>query len=369
MNIAYSKKTTDLNSAIKSLKEELKPRKDDLILYFASSDYDPHELASTMNSILGVTSIGCTTSGELISGKMLDGSIVAMCLNSEVVEDYCVEVVENLSVGLNGKIDAAFESFEKHFNSPVSKMKYEDYVGILLNDGLSNKEEAINDLIGNKTNLTFIGGSAGDDLKFNSTYLFRNGEALTHASVMVLLKPKNGFDILKTQSFKTCGKTLTVTKTVENERRVEEFDGKPAAKAYAEHLDCEASELANNFNQRPLGMMLTDTEPFVRQPRVVENDDVLFYCSMKEGQEMEVLEPTDIVKETSEDLNSKIEETGSPACIINFNCIFRKLELIDKKQDEAYGNLFKDIPTIGFHTYGESYIGHINQTATMLLLK
>ena len=368
MNIAYSK-TTDLETAVKSLKTELKPQEGDLILYFASSNFDPFELSHHMNSVMGTTSIGCSTSGELISGKMLDDSIVAMCLNSEVVEDYCVEVIENLSVGLNGKIDAAFESFEKHFGTPINKMNYEEYVGLVLNDGLSNKEEAINDLIGNKSNITFIGGSAGDDLKFKSTYLYKDEAALTHASVLVLLKPKNGFDILKTQSFKPCGKSLTVTKTIEEERRVEEFDGKPAAKVYAELLGCEEAELSNNFNQRPLGMMLSDTEPFVRQPRVVENDDVMFYCSMKEGQEMEVLEPTDIVKETSADMTSKFAEIGTPAGIINFNCIFRKLELIDKKQDEEYGNLFKDIPTIGFHTYGESYIGHINQTATMLLLK
>lgn len=85
--------------------------------------------------------------------------------------------------------------------------------------------------------------------------------------------------------------------------------------------------------------------------------------------EYSVLESKDIVKETEAALNAKKEELGNISGIINFNCILRTLELEAKNQTDAYGALFSDIPTIGFSTYGEEYIGHINQTATMLLFK
>ena len=42
--------------------------------------------------------------------------------------------------------------------------------------------------------------------------------------------------------------------------------------------------------------------------------------------------------------------------------------LESKNQTEDYGNVFSKIPTIGFSSYGEEFIGHINQTATMLVL-
>ena len=45
----------------------------------------------------------------------------------------------------------------------------------------------------------------------------------------------------------------------------------------------------------------------------------------------------------------------------------RALPVEEKQQCDAYGALFAEVPTIGFSTYGESYIGHINQTSTMLV--
>jgi hypothetical protein len=82
-----------------------------------------------------------------------------------------------------------------------------------------------------------------------------------------------------------------------------------------------------------------------------------------------ILQSTDIVKETDMSVKRKVSDLGKVSCIINFHCILRTLELESKNQTEEYGQLFSDIPTIGFSTYGEEFIGHINQTSTMLVLK
>ena len=63
------------------------------------------------------------------------------------------------------------------------------------------------------------------------------------------------------------------------------------------------------------------------------------------------------------------KELGGISGIINFNCILRTLELGQKGLTEDYGKLFEVAPTVGFSTYGEQYIGHINQTATMLVFR
>ena len=85
--------------------------------------------------------------------------------------------------------------------------------------------------------------------------------------------------------------------------------------------------------------------------------------------ELSILQSTDIIEETGKALQNKLQEMGSACAILNFHCILRTLELEAQNQTSAYGQLFTSIPTIGFSTYGEAYLGHINQTSTMLIFK
>jgi hypothetical protein len=73
---------------------------------------------------------------------------------------------------------------------------------------LSFLQEMIMDKIGDLTNHLFIGGSAGDDLKFNKTHVFANGKAYSNAAVLALLKPKASFDIIKLKALMYLTKNL-----------------------------------------------------------------------------------------------------------------------------------------------------------------
>jgi hypothetical protein len=95
---------------------------------------------------------------------------------------------------------------------------------------------------------------------------------------------------------------------------------------------------------------------------------MFFYCAIKEGMELSLLQSTDIVTDTARALEDAETEFGQPSAIINFNCILRTLEMREKGVTEQYGNLFNRVQTVGFSTYGEQFIGHLNQTATMLVL-
>ena len=363
---AYSTRT-NIQEAVQDLKSQLLGFDTNLVLFFASPAYDPATISAEMyRTFQEVNTIGCTTSGEIVSGQMLDQSVVAMAFHTSVTSDLKAEVVTDIRTDEHA-VNKAFVSFEQHFGTSMDTMHPSEYVGIVLIDGVSGCEEVINEKIGDVTNVTFVGGSPGDDLQFKATYVYANGKAYEEAALLLLMKPTIPFSILKTQSFQESGQVLTVTETNEAAREVISFNGQPASTAYAQALGVAEETLSDHVFKNPLGLVLAKNEPFVRSPRVIEDERVLFYCNVKKGMSLSVLNSTDIVEDTQLALESKKKEMKQVSGIINFNCILRTLDLKEQNRTQEYANLFANIPTVGFSTYGESYIGHINQTATMLL--
>jgi hypothetical protein len=364
--IASSSKGTAAD-AVQDIKNQLQGVDLKMLIYFASSKYAPQEISAGMQlSFANATVFGCSTAGEIVSGKMLKNSVVAMAFDGQTVQDVRVEVIEHLNQKIN--VNKALFEFEKYFNVPVDEMDPSQYVGIVLVDGLSGAEERLIDRVGDLTNVTFIGGSAGDDLKFESTHVFANGRSYSDAALLTLLKPGVPFTFIKTQSFCDLGKKLLVTKANEASREVIEFNGKPAALAYAEALETSLSDAPARFMHNPVGLIIEGI-PYVRSPQQIKGDSMLFYCGVTEGMELSLLESTNIIEDTAKALAQAKQELGNISGVVNFNCILRTLELEQKGLTGQYGELFSDIPTVGFSSYGEQFIGHINQTATMLVFK
>ena len=181
-----------------------------------------------------------------------------------------------------------------------------------------------------------------------------------------MIKPSIGFDFIKTQSFTPSKQILEATKVDEPGRKVLEFNHKPALVAYADALGLSVEAASGQFMAHPLGLM-AGNEPYVRSPQKTVDNEIVFYCNISQGMSLSILNNTDIVDDTRKAVQSKSKEMGVIAGIINFHCILRTLELENRGLTDQYGKVFADIPTIGFSTYGEEYIGHINQTSTMLV--
>jgi hypothetical protein len=333
-----------------------------VVVYFASTCHPLAALSASMKAAFPrATSIGCTTAGEISSGKMTTCSMVAMALPPKVVSAAAIAVVEDLKSPL--AVSAALESLAAQMGGPLSELDRDTHVGLILADGLSGAEEVVMERIRDLTDIPFVGGSAGDDLAFHATLVAANGRTFEHAAVLALLRVPAGYRIIKTQSFRLLGKVLTATAVDEAARTVRRFNGVPAVEAYAEALGIDSAGAPARFMSNPVGLVAGD-ELFVRSPqRVLEDGSIVFYSRVPEGAELELLESTDIIADTGRALE------GSHRALIVFNCILRTLKLQEEGQCEAFGALFANIPAVGFSTYGEAcmgYMGHINQTSTML---
>lgn len=361
---AYSSITV-VPEAITQIKQQFTGVDPKFIIFFASSNYVLQQLSIAMQEAFPkAKTIGCSTAGEITTGKMLKNSLVAMAFTEDVIDDIYIQVIEDVHNNMQEKLKQAFGAFSSYFQVPSLEMDPTQYVGLVLFDGLSCMEEQVNDQLGNYTNVFFVGGSAGDDLKFDKTFVFADGKTFNNAVVLALLKPKVVFDIIKTQSFTQTGKVLQATSVDETNRTIYEFDHRPAIEAYAEAIEQKNEEASNFFMQYPTGLMI-EGEPFVRSPQQTKGNSIVFYCSVKEGMPLEVLKAQNMIPDTVEAISIKEKAVNGIQALVVFNCILRTLQLENEGLTDAYGQVFK-IPTVGFSTYGESMIGHMNQTATML---
>ena len=365
--IAQTTKTNP-KDAVAELKNKFNASNIKAINFFASTSYDSAELISAMNeNFPNVLTFGCSTSGEIISGNMCSNSITAMAITDEIIDDIKIEVVNNISA--KPDLLATINSFEYHFKTPFNKIDDSKHFGLVYIDGLSKAEEWLLDTLGNHSNVMFVGGSAGDDLKFAKTIIYANGKYYDNAAVLVLIKSKVNFGFEKIQSFTPTNKKVVATKVDEANRIIYEFNNKPAAEVYASMLNTTLDDIPNHFMKYALGLMI-DGQPYIRSiQQVVENTALMLYCNVIEGTELQIMESGDMVTDAKQFCKDIKKKYNSISGILLFNCILRTLDLQKTNKTTEYANVFSDIPMVGFSTYGEALIGHINQTATFLILE
>jgi hypothetical protein len=363
----FTIKTTAAEAAA-DIKAKLLGFETKMLIFFASREgYDPHEISAEMQSAFpGAVVYGGSSHAELHNGKTLTGSVTAMAFDSETIIDAKAEILENLSAGIG--TDAAFASFDAHFKIPMATADYQEYGGFILIDGLSMKEEEIMSNVGSCTNIMFTGGSASDALKFDRTYVYANGKAYTDAALLAVFKTVKGVGFIKTQSVDILDTVFTITKADTEKRMVLELDNKPAAVRYAEALGVTRADIEPQLFANPVGLVI-DNDVYIRSCLKSEGDALVFYCNIHEDAQVHLLRIRDVIPDTKKAVDDKVKELGAISGLIDFRCVLRTIQLNNEGKTDDYAGIFGDIPAIGFSTYGEELLGHINQTSTMLVFK
>ncbi len=101
--------------------------------------------------------------------------------------------------------------------------------------------------------IPFVGGSAGDDLSWDSTYSFGEGRMLTNGIVAVWINSASPMGVSVDHGWRPAGKPMLVTRA--SGTVVHELDGTPAIDAYlaeqGDGLDAARPRLLPQGAQEP----------------------------------------------------------------------------------------------------------------------
>jgi hypothetical protein len=340
------------------------------VLFFASAGLDSGAVAGSLAAAApGVPLIGCSTAGEFTEQRTGTGGLAAIAI-PRAVAPRAAAALADLSEGVDRGIRAATVELESQLDLVLRQADPSRYVGIMLLDGMHGTEEQVNEAIGNVAPLlSFVGGSAGDDLAFSRTTVSCGAETSANGAALLVLDVAAPFTVVKTCSFEPTEHAFVATRVDTDDRIVWELDGRTATDAYAEAVGCPVDELtAQVFMSHPLGLMI-DGKPWIRSPQqVVPGGGIKFYCQIVEGMPVALMDSTDLVQETAAALRTAAGQVGgTPSGAIMFNCILRRLEIDANGWQDGFVQALGGVPTAGFHTYGESWLGHMNQTLTGVL--
>jgi len=363
---AISVKASDSLEAVSKFKDKLGDFSPKFILFFSSSVYDSTNPAKALSETFpDCDIIGSTSHSEYCNNEFNSSSISFMAMDKESIDDVCVKVIENID-DANPDYITPIKETHSYFGGYDNILEnFDKFVGIILFESSPKSEEYGMDKIGTQTDILYIGGSSSE---MNGTSrVYANGKSYKNASVLATLKTVNGYKIIKTQSAEVFSeKGLTVTKSDVKNRIMYEIDNRPVAEVYAEVLGVDKSEIKEYFVSNPLGVLAND-EIFIRTFNEIKENGITLHCGIPEGTVINVLKIGDIISDTKRDLDNVITE--KPAGVINFNCLYRTLEITNKNLIPQYCDLFGRYTSIGFSTNGEAYLGHINETSTVLVIK
>lgn len=359
---------TDARAAVLDIAEQLGAGRHAGVVFFCSADYDLELLGRLLQEQFSGTLIGCTTAGE-IGSAYTTGGIVAAAFSSQGfsihpsfvpdVEQFDERDAMHLANDLRSRLNRT-EDFSDS-----------EMFGLLLIDGLTKKEESVAAAISNAMRgVPIIGGSAGDSMKFEATYVYWDGVFHQRAGIFTLVETNLDFEVFKLQHFEPSEIEMVVTESDPEQRIVYEIDGGIAGDEYAKGVGCTRDELSLEvFSRNPL-MLKVGGEWFVRSIKEVNSDGSLtFFCAIETGLPLTVATGTGLL----ESLRQKVIEIqghfSQIECTLGCDCALRKVDLIQGNLLGEVAAQLAKINFLGFSTFGEQFGAlHINQTLTGVVL-
>lgn len=356
-------------NAVFDLRKQIVQQHMDLVIFFASPDFDRDALAQAFAIEFPNTNcIGCTTAGEITRDGYREGTLTGISFSAQHfkckatlisnLQNYRMEEGERIV----GETLAALD-----LGLPNAKSVPSQAFAMLLIDGMSKQEEVVVSSLNRFLDpVPLFGGSAGDGLNFGKTWVYCNGAFHEDAAILTVFQTTCPFKVFKIDHFHPTDRKMVVTEADPNARLVMEINAEPAAPAYARMVGLEAQELSPLIFAAYPVVVKIGGDYHVRSIQKVESDGSLrFYCGIDEGLVLTVANGEDLAENLQRNLAKIESQLGETDVILGFDCILRRLEAEQKQKTREVSNVLSRHKVVGFCTYGEQFNSmHVNQTFT-----
>jgi hypothetical protein len=359
----------DERKAVSEFQQAVQQPETEAVIFFCSSKYDLDVLGRELAKHFNCPLIGCTTAGEISTLGYQEGGIVGASLSSNElrVHRHILSPMSQFSLTEAEKMASAVRE-----NLLLAKaFERGRMFGFILIDGLSMlEEEIIASLYTCFEGIPIIGGSAGDDLDFEKTCIYDDGQFKSDAAVFSVFETTLPFFTFKTQHFQPTDTKIVITGADPKRRILTEINGEPAAFEYARVLGLELDQLNPAvFSENPF-LLKIGGEWYVRSVQKHNADNSLsMFSAIEEGLVLTIGKGIDIISNFMDQMTLFEKEIPQNRFFILCDCILRKLELNSRGVIGEMNRLLGDCSAIGFSTYGEQFNSiHVNQTLTGVVI-
>ena len=331
------------------------------VLAFIPSNLDPAEVSCCLNRNLeGVPVFGCTTAGQITRSGYESNALLLLAFPKSNFR--CSSILfEELRPLDSTEIAVTAQRQAERFRHTAGWNR----LALVFSDGLSKQEDLLVSTLETVLDgLPIFGGSAGDGLQYEETFVLHGGKAHSNAAVLLLIETNLGFQGIGFDHFLPIGSEIIITEADPEERVVYEINGAPAAQEYARLVGCSAKDLSPLvFAENPL-LLRQNLNYYVRAIREpMEGGALSFLAAIDDGLIMTLGRGQEIIETLKAGLDVRDNTGTAPDFILGFDCILRKLEIEQKQLSNQVSDVLQSRRVFGFNTYGEQLSGvHMNQT-------
>lgn len=335
----------------KALKEVNSPS---LIFLFATDHYDQEAVWK------GVTNLTAKTPlvGASVAGIIAPEGVVLKGVGACALEDPRMEVVTCLQGGPNFSPYQLGEEAGRKLQTGRPKGENSGTV-FLFPDGfaadVTQMLRGLYQALG--PDYTYLGGGAGDNLRFYKTFQFTE-KGVASGSLAVALVQGVNFKIGTGHGWKPAGPPMVITRA--RGKTVYEIDGRPAFESYSEYLGGIDRDKFSYFGMKhPLGIPGKEGSFIIRDPlKIGENDSIVFVTEVPQNSVATIMQSDieDLIAAAGEVAASAVDIPGTPGIALVFYCVSRFLLLeasFDREIEMVKANLGLEVPLFGMLSFGE----------------